>query len=181
MAEIGAINDSLRMDRETAIMRIIEPALTEAGYDLVRVQFMGGQGDTLQIMVERQDRRAITVNDCANVSRLVSPILDVEDPVKDPYMLEVSSPGLDRPLVRPDDYVRFSGFRAKVVTTRPIDGVKKFEGAIAGLEGDTVLLSIDGVRAELPFEDIKKASLVLTDELIEAARQEAEAATEMER
>lgn len=162
-------------------MQIIEPAMTAAGYDVVRVQFMGGQGDTLQIMVERHDRRAVTVDDCANVSRLVSPILDVEDPVRDPYVLEVSSPGLERPLVRPEDYVRFSGCQAKLETTRPIDGVKKFVGRIAGLEGHTVRLSIDGALADIPFEDIKRASLVLTDDLIEAARREAAPASEMER
>ena len=159
-----------------AIERLIEPAIEAAGFEIVRVQFMGANGQTLQIMVERQDRRQITVDDCAEISRLVSAILDVEDPVPGTYVLEVSSPGIDRPLVRLGDYERFAGFEARIETVRPIDGRRRFGGRLKGVRDTDVLIECDGEVRDLPFAEIRRAALELTDELIAAAQREAEAA-----
>src|SRR5690606_25713880 len=104
------------------------------GYDVVRVRFTGDSGRTLQIMVERQDRRPMTVDDCADVSRQVSALLEVEDPVPGSYVLEVSSPGIDRPLVRLDDFSRFAGFEARLETGQPVAGRRRFRGRIKGIE-----------------------------------------------
>jgi ribosome maturation factor RimP len=116
----------------------------------------------------------MTVDDCADISRSVSAILDVADPIAEAYTLEVSSPGIDRPLVRPDDYVRFAGFEAKVETSAAINGRKRFKGRLLGFEDGHVLLALDdGTRVSLAFEDIARAKLLLTDELIAAAQRQA--------
>ncbi|NKB20431.1 MAG: ribosome maturation factor RimP [Alphaproteobacteria bacterium] len=162
------------------IENMIDPSVIDAGYDIVRVQFADERRKTLQIMIERRDRRPVTVDDCATVSRIVSTLLDVEDPVPGRYNLEVSSPGIDRPLVKVDDYERFAGFEATVETKQAFDGQKKFRGRISGVEGMNIQMDCDGESAELPFEDIRRASLVITDELIEAARREASAAAQTE-
>ncbi len=164
------------IEQAVAVERLIEPSVAAAGYDLVRVRFMGGGGQTLQVMMERQDRKPISVDDCADVSAIISAILEVEDPVPGAYVLEVSSPGIDRPLVRPDDFSRFAGFEARVETTLPVDGRRRFRGRLKGIEGDTVRLDCDGEETVVPFGAIGDASLVLTDDLIEAAQREAEAA-----
>src|SRR5205823_15005961 len=106
--------------------RIIEPSLAVMGYQAVRLAFVGARGATLQIMAERVDGAAMTVEDCAEISRAVSALLDVADPIASAYTLEVSSPGIDRPLVRPEDYERFTGFEARIELTRPLDGRKRF-------------------------------------------------------
>lgn len=157
------------------IGQLIAPAIAGAGYDLVRVQLgnAAGHGQNLQVMVERQDRRAMTVDDCAEVSRLVSALLDVEDPLPGHYMLEVSSPGIDRPLVRPEDYDRFAGFEAKIETAQPVDGRRRFRGRVRGRDGANVLIDCAEGRAAVPFADIRRASLVLTEELIAATRDRA--------
>jgi ribosome maturation factor RimP len=107
----------------------------------------------------------------------VSALLEVEDPVPGSYILEVSSPGIDRPLVRLDDYARFAGFEAQLETQRPVDGKRRFRGRIKGVEGESVRLDCGGEEAAVPFGEIRSASLVLTDDLIEAAQREAQAAT----
>ena len=163
-----------------AIEKMIDPSVVDAGYDIVRVQFADERRKTLQIMIERRDRRSITVDDCATVSRLVSTLLDVEDPVAGRYNLEVSSPGIDRPLVKVDDFERFAGFEATVETKQAVAGQKKFRGRISGVEGMNIQMDCGGKCADLPFEDIRRASLVITDELIEAARREASAAAQTE-
>ena len=156
------------------VAALIAPAVAGAGYELVRVRMDGaGHGQTLQVMVERQDRRAMTVDDCAEVSRLVSALLDVEDPVPGRYRLEVSSPGIDRPLVRPEDYDRFAGFEAKIETVRPIDGRRRFRGRVRGRAGDAVVIECAEGPASVPLTDIRRAALVLTDELIAATRERA--------
>lgn len=114
---------------ETKVSELIAPSLDALGYELVRVQINGQTNRTLQIMAERKDRRDMTVDDCAEISRNISAILDVEDPVPGAYDLEVSSPGIDRPLVRRDDFERFAGQVARVETGRPIDGRRRFRGA----------------------------------------------------
>jgi ribosome maturation factor RimP len=151
------------------IERIIEPALQAMGYELVRVMMTGGQHrPTLQIMLERADRQAVAVEDCEAASRAVSAILDVEDPIQSAYRLEVSSPGIDRPLTRPQDFARFAGHVAKVELKLPIDGRRKFQGRLIGLENERVLIATEAGEAALPVHDILKAKLVLTDELIAA-------------
>jgi ribosome maturation factor RimP len=143
------------------------------GYELVRVHYGSGSGrPTLQIMAERIDRQPMTVDDCAEISRNLSAILDVEDPLDDAYLLEVSSPGIDRPLVRPQDYERFAGFEARVELTRPIEGRRRFRGRIGELADGTVRIIESAGEYRLPLEQIDKAKLVMTDELLAAASAE---------
>ena len=151
-----------------AIVPIIEPSLEAMGYRLVRVAFLGARRATLQIMAERLDDVPMTVDDCTEISRSVSALLDVADPIAGAYMLEVSSPGLDRPLTRPEDYDRFAGFEAKIELSRPLDGRKRFRGRLLGRADDHVRLASDVGEALLPFTDIAKAKLVITDDLLKA-------------
>jgi ribosome maturation factor RimP len=164
--------ERLPIDTEE-IARIIEPALEAMGYRVVRIAFIGARGATLQVMAERIDAAAMTVEDCADISRAVSALLDVADPIAGAYTLEVSSPGIDRPLVRPEDYERFTGFEARIELTRPLDGRKRFRGRLLGrtASGARVLAEIGEVT--LPFEAIARAKLVLSDELIAAAQHNA--------
>jgi ribosome maturation factor RimP len=152
------------------IATAIEPSLETMGYRLVRVVVTGGRRATLQIMAERRDDRPMTVDDCAQISNSVSALLDVSDPIPGAYTLEVSSPGVDRPLVRREDYDRFSGFEAKIELARPIDGRKRFRGRLLGTAGETVRLATEVGETELPLEAVARAKLVLTEDLIAAAR-----------
>lgn len=161
--------DALPIDPKT-IAGLIEPSLDAMGYRLVRVAFLGARGNTLQIMAERRDDTAMTVDDCADISRSVSALLDVADPIEAAYTLEVSSPGLDRPLVRPEDYDRFAGFEARIDTAAPIDGRKRFRGRILGRDGERVRLAGDAGEIALPFATIARAKLVITNDLLAAAR-----------
>jgi len=149
--------------------RLIEPTLTDMGYNLVRVIMQGKERQTLQIMAERRDEAGMTVDDCADISRAVSAILDVEDPISGAYTLEISSPGLDRPLVRPRDFERFAGYEVKVEMKMAIDGQRRFSGRLKGIENEIVSMEVDGATVELPFVDIVKAKLLLTDELLAEA------------
>ena len=128
------------MDAIAEVERLISPSIDDLGYELVRVQLSGDGAPTLQIMAERKDRGDMTVEDCAEISRLVSALLDVEDPVPGAYTLEVSSPGLDRPLMRIGDYDRFAGYEARVETRRLIDGRKRFRGRLNGVRGDAIVI-----------------------------------------
>ena len=148
------------------IERLIEPSLSAMGYEIVRIMIMGKHTPTLQIMAERKDDQAMTVEDCADISRQISAVLDVEDPIRSAYTLEVSSPGLDRPLTRPKDFQRFAGYEAKLETRFPIDGRRKFTGKLIGIDGEVVKLKDDAGEVSLPFTQIQKAKLVLTDELL---------------
>jgi ribosome maturation factor RimP len=154
------------------INEIVEPSLEAMGYRLVRTAFTGGRRPTLQIMAERRDGGAMTVEDCAEISRNVSALLDVADPIQAAYMLEVSSPGIDRPLVAREDYERFAGHEAKIELNRPIEGRKRFRGRLLGVGENAVRLALEEGQGEvrLPLADIAKAKLVLTDALLEAAR-----------
>lgn len=148
---------------------MFEPVFAKMGYDIVRIMVSGGEKrKTLQVMAERRDGAPMTVDDCADLSRAISPILDEEDPIKGNYSLEVSSPGVDRPLVKPADYERFKGFEAKIETSVLLNGRKRFSGRLRGTEGDTVIMDFGGEEVRIPFSDIAKAKLILTDELIEA-------------
>ncbi|MGE5538348.1 MAG: ribosome maturation factor RimP [Gemmatimonas sp.] len=152
------------------VATLIEPTLQSMGYALVRVALVGGAGrPTLQVMAERVDGAAMSVDDCADISEAVSAVLDVEDPIAGAYTLEVSSPGIDRPLVKKADYERFAGFEARVETSEPVGGRKRFRGRLLGTAEDSVRLKLDtGEDVELPLARISKAKLVLTDELIAA-------------
>ena len=148
---------------------IVQPVIEDMGFELVRLRLQGGRTATLQIMAERPDGR-IEVDDCAQISNEVSVILDVEDPIADEYTLEVSSPGIDRPLTRPKDFDVWEGYEARLETVEPIDGQKRFRGTVAGTQGDEVLLQIerDGQPATigLTFDLLADAKLILTDELV---------------
>src|SRR5512147_2421715 len=150
---------------------IVEPVVEQLGYRLVRVRVSRAEGCTVQIMAERPDG-TMTVEDCEMVSRALSPVLDVADPIDRAYRLEISSPGIDRPLVRRSDFERFGGHLVKVEMAVAHQGRKRFRGLLAGVEGDAVRLHRDDTRADedadvlLVMEDISDARLVLTDELI---------------
>jgi ribosome maturation factor RimP len=145
---------------------VIEPAVEAAGFRLVRLRLMGGKTKTLQIMAEREDG-TMNVEDCAKLSRALSEFLDAEDPIEGEYLLEVSSPGIDRPLTRVTDFARWSGHEAKLELIAPQeDGRKRFKGTLLGLDGTDVVLDADGARLKFPFKAISEAKLVLTDKLI---------------
>lgn len=150
---------------------IIGPVVADMGYDLVRVRLLSGGRPVLQVMAERADAAPMTVGDCAAISRAVSTLLDVEDPVGGAWELEVSSPGMDRPLVRRDDFDRFAGFEAKLQLSDSVDGRKRFRGRLLGLEGATVRLEMaDGSgEVRLDFDAIDEAKLVITDGMLAAA------------
>ena len=152
---------------EARVAHVVEPVVDGLGYRLVRVKVSAMNGTTLQIMAERPDG-AMTVEDCERLSRDLSPVLDVEDPMERAYHLEVSSPGIDRPLVRRSDFERWQGQVAKLELSRPLDGRKRFRGKLAGLDGDRVGIVVDDKPETiwLPLAEIGEARLVLTDELI---------------
>ncbi|NKB55345.1 MAG: ribosome maturation factor RimP [Alphaproteobacteria bacterium] len=154
------------MDPAKRVETIITPTLNEMGFDVVRVHLSGAQRQTLQIMAERQDNADMTVEHCAAISRAISALMEVEDPIKGSYTLEVSSPGLDRPLTRPKDFQRFAGLEARVELSRPIEGRKRFRGLIVGLSDDIVQLNMEGQAVDIPFADIDRAKLIMTDELL---------------
>ena len=140
-------------------------------FDIVRVQISGQDRVKLQIMVERQGGGEVNVDDCASVSRSVSALLDVADPLRGAYTLEVSSPGIDRPLTRLADFERYAGFEARIEMTIPIEGRRRFRGRLLGLDGRTICLALEegeDAKVRLDFEDMMKAKLVLTDDLIAA-------------
>ncbi len=148
---------------------IVAPVVEGMGYELVRIRLMGGKTKTLQIMAERPDG-GIEVDDCAEISTAVSATLDVEDPLEDNYTLEVSSPGIDRPLTRLKDFETWDGYEAKLETTEMIEGRRRFKGILRGIEGDEVLIEIEDqgkpVTIGLEFDWLSDAKLVLTEDLI---------------
>ena len=162
---------------------LIEPEAKAEGLELVRVKMIGGTSDpTLQVMAERPDTRQLTLEDCARLSRRVSELLDEADPIEHAYRLEVSSPGIDRPLTRLKDYDDWKGHEARIVLAEKLEGRKVFSGDLAGIEGDTVLVDVQGLGPTgLPFAAIQSAKLVMTDRLIKAtAPLSAEGADEIE-
>ena len=147
------------------LAEIVQPMIEGMGYELVRVRLMGGKTDTLQVMAEKPEG-GIEVDDCAKISTAISAVLDVEDPIVEEYLLEVSSPGIDRPLTRLKDFDMWSGYEAKIETDELIDGRRRFKGEIAGTDGDEVLIAIEEGTIGLKFDWLSDAKLVLTDELI---------------
>jgi ribosome maturation factor RimP len=175
------------------VAAVAEPVIEQLGYRLVRVRVSGAEGCTVQIMAERPDG-SMTVEDCEAVSRALSPVLDVADPIDKAYRLEISSPGIDRPLVRKSDFDRYAGHLVKIEMEVPVGGRKRFRGALGGTEGEAVRLARDDAAAGedadvlLPIEDMGEAKLVLTDDLVtealrreKAAKREARAAKREER
>jgi len=163
------------IDRRMA--EIITPVIEDLGYELVRVRLMSGKNTILQIMADRPEG-GIEVDDCAKISTAVGATLDVEDPIVDEYALEVSSPGIDRPLTRLKDFENFEGYEAKIETTELIDGRRRFKGQLAGVEGEDVLINVAEGTIGLQFDWLSDAKLVLTDELIaEMLRQRKAAGT----
>ena len=156
-------------EKDFGIERLVTPALEAMGFTVVRVKLTGRPVRTLQIMVELLDGSRVSVDECGAISRAVSALLDVEDPISESYALEVSSPGIDRPLMRLQDYERFAGFEANIETKRPHDGHRKFTGRLAGVRGRSVAIGGETGEAEIPFDEIARAKLVLTDELIAAS------------
>ncbi len=153
------------------IETIIGPTVSNLGFDIVRVQLSGDHNPRLQIMAEPMDERTMTVEDCAAISRAVSALLDVEDPISSAYTLEVSSPGLDRPLVRLDHFRRFAGFDARIELSDLLDGRKRFTGRLIGVEGDVIMMEMDGETCALPHAAVHRAKLIITDELLAAAEE----------
>ena len=151
------------IDRRLA--EIITPVIEDMGYELVRIRLMSGKTTTLQIMADKPDG-GIEVDDCAVISNAVSATLDVEDPILDAYALEVSSPGIDRPLTRLKDFDMFEGYEAKLETAELIDGRRRFKGMLAGIEGDEVLINVEEGTIGLQFDWLSDAKLVLTEDLI---------------
>lgn len=151
------------IDRRMA--EIITPVIEDLGFELVRVRLMSGKSTILQIMADKPEG-GIEVDDCAEISQAVSAILDVEDPILDEYTLEVSSPGIDRPLTRLKDFEMFEGYEAKIETGEMVDGRRRFKGELAGVEDGEVLINVAEGTIGLKFEWLTEAKLVLTDDLI---------------
>jgi ribosome maturation factor RimP len=155
------------------IAQLIGPSLTAMGYSVVRVVVTTGRRATLQIMAERIDDTPMTVDDCALISRSVSALLDVADPIAGAYTLEISSPGIDRPLVKPEDYDRFSGRQARIELSEPVGGRKRFRGRLLGIADGDIRLATEGGEARLPIAAVARAKLVVTDDLITAPQSRA--------
>jgi ribosome maturation factor RimP len=153
-----------------ALEERLTPVVAELGYEIVRLKLIGGsRRPTLQVMADRIDETTMNVDDCARVSRAIEPVLDVVDPVAGEYALEVSSPGIDRPLVRVKDFARWAGHEVKVELAKPVDGRKRFTGRLQGIEGDHVTVVTAEAPVSFTLAEIASAKLVLTDALIEAA------------
>ncbi len=151
------------IDRRLA--EIITPVIEDLGFELVRVRLMSGKTTTLQIMADKPDG-GIEVDDLAIINQSIGAVLDVEDPILDEYTLEVSSPGIDRPLTRLKDFEMFEGYEAKLETEEAIDNRRRFKGVLAGVEGDDVLINVTEGTIGLNFDWLADAKLVLTDDLI---------------
>ena len=155
------------MELIETITKTIEPALADMGYELVRVAIIGAEIKTVQIMAERMDRHDMTVDDCEAISHTASALLDVADPFKGRWVLEVSSPGIDRPLVKPADYDRFKGKEIKVELMKDIEGRKRFKGILKGIQNSTISLDFEGQEITFDFADVAKAKLTFKDETLD--------------
>ena len=170
---MSLVSDTAQTD---TVLQLIEPSLTDLGYEVVRIRLHGDSRPVLQIMIDHTDGAVVTVEDCTLVSRTTSILLDVADLIAGAYELEVSSPGLDRPLTRAKDFQSFSGNEARVELKAALEGRRRFRGRLLGLDGDNVRMAVplDAVETEfaLPLAAIAKAKLVLTDELLAAAQRQ---------
>jgi ribosome maturation factor RimP len=152
---------------EDKLLAMLEPASRDLGYEIVRIRMMGSRTKVLQIMAERPDGKMASL-DCEKLSRGLSPLLEAEDPIESEYTLEVSTPGIDRPLTRLADFDRWVGWQAKLELDRAVDGQRRFSGELAGTEDNNVCINLDGEEdtALIPFDWLANARLILTDELI---------------
>lgn len=151
---------------ESNVMEILRSTLEHMGFRLVRVKLSDGDPRTLQLMIEHLDGSNITVENCADVSYTASALLDVNEPVSGAYHLEVSSPGVDRPLTRPEDFERFAGYDIKLETAHPIDGRRRFKGTLSGIESGEITMKIDQDEWKIPLDAVQTAKLVITDALL---------------
>lgn len=155
------------MQKKHPIYDLVAPTIEEMGFDVVRIMTIGVQRPTVQIMIERKDLKNLIVDDCAAVSRAVSAILDEKDPIDGEYSLEVSSPGIDRPLTKPEHFARFAGYEVKIETDEAVSGRKRFKGVVKALDEENVIdFIMDGEEYKIPFAAVSKAKLVLNDELM---------------
>ncbi len=164
------------------LLEILEPVAQAEGFEIVRLRLMGGQTRRLQIMAERPSDHDINIDECTRLSRAFSAILDAADPISGEYSLEVSSPGIDRPLTRLEDFETFEGLEARLELDRLVENRKRFKGVLAGVEGDNVLVDLEGEEetALLPFAWIAEAKLVLNDELMKRGAEQRAARIEAE-
>ncbi len=157
---------------DARIADLVAPTIEHLGYELVRVQVSGKERPTVQVMADRADGAPFTVEDCEQISHAIGAVLDVADPIKAEWMLEVSSPGIDRPLTRTKDFERFAGHLATVELAIPLEGRKRFRGTVLGADATHARLRLDeGGEVALPRDSIRRARLVLTDALIEFTSQ----------
>jgi ribosome maturation factor RimP len=153
-----------------ALEERLTPVVAELGYEIVRLKLIGGsRRPTLQVMADRLDGAAMVVDDCARVSRAIDPVLDEIDAIAGEYALEVSSPGIDRPLVRAKDFARWAGHEVRIELEKPVEGRKRFTGKLEGIDGDRVTVALVDAKVSFALAEIASAKLVLTDALIEAA------------
>jgi len=154
---------------EARIAAFVEPSLQDMGFELVRVAVLGKDRPTVQIMVDRADEAAVSVEDCALLGRHFNAVMNVEDPIPGPWTLEISSPGIDRPLTRVKDWNRYAGHLARIELAVPVDGRKRFSGIVLGADTTAARVRLDdATEVALPLRDVRRAKLVLTDALIEA-------------
>ena len=153
------------------IENLISPTIEILGFEIVRIEVLGEINPCLQIMAERIDEAGMNVDDCAQISRAVSAILDIEDPITNAYTLEVSSPGMDRPLVKRKHCERFAGAEIRLEKRGQGDEQRRYRGDLRGIKGDDVVLLIKGEEMLIPFADVQKAKIVITDALIAAAKE----------
>ena len=160
------------MDHVKAIERLIVPTLVSGGYTLVRLRMTGAKRRTLQLMAERLDGDAMTIDDCSEISRTISVLLDIKDPIDGTYDLEISSPGIDRPLVKVEDFSRYVGFEVEVRMKKPLNGRRKFSGRLVEVGHTNVSIEAGplGENVNMPLSCISEAKLVLTEDLVLAAR-----------
>lgn len=161
---------------EERVIALIEPTAETLGFRVVRVRVSGNRRKRLQIMAERLSDGHMGISDCTRLSRALSPVFDLEDPVQGEYDLEISSPGIDRPLMSAEDFQRFLGHEAKLETAAMVDGRRRWKGQIKAVEGDVVVLDAEGAEARLNIAQLSEARLVLTDKLIEEDLRRAKAA-----
>lgn len=157
------------MERETRVQTLIEPTIEDMGFEVVRVRVSGTVRPVLEVMAEPSDGSPMTVEGCASISRAISAVLDVEDPITSAYTLEVSSPGVDRPLTRPKDFDRFAGFDAKVELIAPVDGQRRYSGRLGGLDDQGQVVVGEGEsEVRVPLAEVRRAKLIMTDALLAA-------------
>jgi len=168
-----------KTDLDARVLDIVEPIADDLGLRIVRLRVMAGRRPTLQIMAERKSDGQMNVSSCEALSRAASSALEVEDPIRDAYVLEVSSPGLERPLTSLEDFKKYDGYLARIELDRLVEGRKRFRGILGGIDGDNVDIDLDGEKytAQIPFAWISEAKLLITDALIEEG-QKAKAALE---